>query len=89
MKVSHNPPMSSYHCSGQGWTVWGEVRTSVNFTGPTLSILPEGVLHLHIHATGHQVCEHILFFFMAYENLISQVNISEIPTVCPKKSNLI
>eukprot|EP00735_Rhodelphis_limneticus_P015137 TRINITY_DN92_c0_g1::TRINITY_DN92_c0_g1_i1::g.14816::m.14816 TRINITY_DN92_c0_g1::TRINITY_DN92_c0_g1_i1::g.14816 ORF type:complete len:726 (+),score=117.04,sp/Q8L751/ORP1C_ARATH/39.77/3e-163,Oxysterol_BP/PF01237.13/2.1e-113,PH_11/PF15413.1/1.2e-06,PH_11/PF15413.1/2.1e+03,PH/PF00169.24/0.0019,PH/PF00169.24/1.5e+04,PH/PF00169.24/6.8e+03,PH_8/PF15409.1/1.1e+02,PH_8/PF15409.1/4.9 TRINITY_DN92_c0_g1_i1:100-2277(+) len=52
-KVCHNPVIMAYHCSGRGWSLWGDGEMKSKFMGQYIDMIPVGALHVQFDDGQH------------------------------------
>jgi len=51
-QVSHHPPITAMHCESEHWTYWQEWEGKSKFRGKYLEVIPVGLCHVVLKATG-------------------------------------
>jgi len=51
-QVSHHPPITAMYCESEHWTYWQEWEGKSKFRGKYLEVIPVGLCHVVLKATG-------------------------------------
>uniref|UniRef100_H2YR77 Oxysterol-binding protein n=1 Tax=Ciona savignyi TaxID=51511 RepID=H2YR77_CIOSA len=53
-QVSHHPPISACHCTGEGFEYWRDVRFKNKFWGKSMEVFPVGSVHVKLKGCEYE-----------------------------------